>query len=564
MEACRGGLRAKLGSDIPACTHGANSRLRIRARFLRFLLLGGDHETPVHDRGVRLEGAFIEGRVDLGGCRIPQSVILNNCLFLESFFAQDAKIAGLFNLSGSWLMKGMNADRLQCGGLFLRKGFHSTGLIRLIGAHIKGDLECDEASFEGTEGVAFTAERATVDGSVFFRSKFKAIGTVRILGARIGGNLECIEGHFDGQGSDSLMADRAVVGGNVFLRQGFTALGRVRLHAMQITGELSCRNAQFVSERSVALSTLGASVGGIWHFRQLKSPIEVDARHMRVAVLNDASNSWAKGSLLDGFTYGTLGGFAPTGAADRLAWLRQQRSDHLGEPGNAVHFRPQPWRKIRAVLREMGHAEDARQLGIEFERHLRRIDRIGIAVADTSKLVAASKRFVARSLHSLFGALAGYGYRPMRLLAWMVGVWLCCGFAFWYLALPPHHAIGPSDPLVYQNNRYSACGPSFPVAASSVPEGGGWYLCSAMPAEYSTFSPMAYSLDVLLPFVNLGQENAWGPMVPTPKARVIDEFLSISPGHVVRLLVWFENLFGWIAGALLVGIVSGFARRTEE
>ena len=61
-----------------------------------------------------------------------------------------------------------------------------------------------------------------------------------------------------------------------------------------------------------------------------------------------------------------------------------------------------------------------------------------------------------------------------------------------------------------------------------------------LPAEYTTFSPLAYSLDILLPLVDLGQKKPW-----------------------VRLLNWFEILYGWIASLLFVAIVSGISRRSE-
>ena len=82
--------------------------------------------------------------------------------------------------------------------------------------------------------------------------------------------------------------------------------------------------------------------------------------------------------------------------------------------------------------------------------------------------------------------------------------------------------------------------------------------------EYSTFSPLAFSLDIILPLVDLGQEKSWGAVIATPQPQVLKELLTLSPGHMVRWLVWFETVFGWIASLLLVGIVSGFAKRTEE
>ena len=165
----------------------------------------------------------------------------------------------------------------------------------------------------------------------------------------------------------------------------------------------------------------------------------------------------------------------------------------------------------------------------------------------------------AEGAHFCFGKLALYGFRPTRLLAWMAGVWLVCGALFWLLALPPFSALAPSDPLVFQNPAYETCLPD------RSPTPGNWFLCAPLRGEYATFSPFAFSLDILLPLVDLGQEKYWGAFVPTPRPGVGEElFLNWSSGHVARLLIWFETLFGWVCSLLLAAIVSGLARRSEE
>lgn len=465
---------------------------------------------------------------------------------------------------GSLLSGGMEADELQCeGGLHLRDGFKATAEVRLLGARIGGNLDCTDGSFEVEEGDALSVDGAVVKGGVVLSGSFKAVGEVRLLGVQIHGDLQCGGGVFNVERGDALSVDGAVVKGSVFLNSGFRSTGEVRLLAAQIGCNLDCRGAKFQIEEGFALSTENAIVEGAWFFDGPKPAVRVSAQHMQVAVLTDALESWAEGSALDGLRYGALGGDAPTRAQDRLAWLLKQRPDHCGED-----FRPQPWRQLQRVLREMGHAEDARQIAIAFEEQMRVADRIGQSPPDTWVPVARGKRLIARAAHWLFGLLSGYGYRPMRLLAWMFGVWLVFAGLFWGLALPPHDAIGPSDPLVFQNPQYAHCVPSSPAAAAAAASGvqhaGNWYLCNPLPADYSTFSPLAYSLDIILPLVDLGQEKFWGPLVMTPKAGVWDEWTAVGPAHVVRWLVGFETLFGWVAGLLLVSIVSGLARRSED
>lgn len=557
LEACRTGEVATLGTATPTEVTDAQ---RVRAPFLRFLLLGGDERAPLHEHGVRLRGAFVEGTVDLQGCRIPASVALNRCYFDSKIFAMDAQVDGLLNLQGSHLTYGLAADRLRCStDVFLRNGFKATGEVRLLGAQIDGALSCQGGQFEVKEGNALSADRLVIKGSVFLNDGFEATGQVRLLGAQIDGNLSCNGGQFAVKKGNALTAERAVVKGSVFLNDGFKATGQVRLLGVQIDGNLSCRGGQFEGKNDVALSLAGAVVRGTWRLDGLPQPVLVDASHADVAVLEDELAAWASGSVLDGLRYAALGGRALSNGMDRLEWLRKQGEEHLGIVAGGANFCPQPWRQMQRVLREMGHTEDAKRLGIAFEDHLRDIGRVGSSPPGTPAPLAWLKRVAAQGAHYAFGKLAGYGYRPIRLVAWMVSVWLLCGALYWCLALPPHSALAPSDPLVFHNERYKECLPDDEVKP------GNWYLCSPLRAEYATFSPFAFSLDVMLPLVDLGQEKTWGAFVPTPKENPLEELFGHRHwGHWARLLIWLETLFGWLSSLLLVAIVSGFSRRNDE
>jgi hypothetical protein len=802
LDACQKGEMARLGTATP---ESATDSQRIRAAFLRFLLLGGDERAPVHERGVQLGGAFVEGALDLRDCRIPASVFLSCCHFDSAVRAMDAHIGGLLSLRGCHLAKGLFADRLRCsadvqlrdgfkatgmvrlpgaiiggaldctggqievkegdalsadgadvnGNVSLRKGFKATGEVRLLGAIIGGDLDCTGGHFEVKEGDSFSADGVEVKRSVLMRDGFKASGEVRLMGAMIGGNLDCADGQFDVKEGDAFSCDGADVKGDLMLRQGFKASGVVRLMGVKIGGNLDCIGGQFEVKEGDALSAdgvdvkgtvflsggfratgevrmvranisgildciggqfevkegdalsadgvdvkgtvflsggfratgevrlLGANIGGdlvcsdgqfevkegdalsadsvdvngtvflsngfkatgrvrlpganiggdldcaggqfevkegdalsadraevegsvylrhrfkatgrvslagaqiggnllcigaqmelmegiafsmeraalrgVWHLHSLPQPLRVNAAHATVAVLSDELAAWAPGSFLDGFRYDALGGQAPTSGKVRREWLCTQSEGHLGDSDGAEDFRPQPWRHAQRVLREMGHTEDAKQVGIAFEDRLRAIGRLGQTPHGTPVPVAWLKRFVAHGAHYIFGKLAGYGYRPIRLVGWMVSVWFLCGMAYWWLALPPRSALAPSDPLVFQNTRYEECLPDRPGKP------GNWFLCSPLRGEYATFSPLAFSLDVMLPVVDLGQERTWGAFVPTPKESPLEEmFGHFHSGHVARLLIWFETLFGWLSSLLLVAIVSGFSRRNDE
>ena len=507
------------------------------------------------------------------------SAVIKGSVFLNKGFSATgevrllgAQIGGDLECGGA-RFDGKDGDALSAdsaiikGSVFLNKGFSATGEVRLLGAQIGGNLECGGAKFDGKDGDALSADMAVIRGSVFLNKDFSATGEVRLLGAQIDGTLTCRGARFDGKDGDALSADRAVVKGSVFLDEGFSATGKVRLLGAQIGGNLECGGARFDGKDGDALFADGMTVAGAFFFRNLKQPVHgVSLSSANVGQLVDDLKAWGDHLRLDGFVYGAFVGGAPTNAAFRLTWLQKE---------TLVPFRPQPWRQLQKVLREMGHAESAREVAIAFENRLQELDLIGQTPKNWSRPVSKIYRLAWRLLHSLFRILMGYGYRPLRLIAWIMGVWLSCGIFYWYAAV--EGTFSPSNPIVFQHPAYVSCVPSQtgaevdegPKPTSGQPSekvrgGGNWYFFKELPEEYTGFSPLAYSLDVILPLVNLHQENDWAPMIPTPKSIWHQELRTLTLKHFTRWVLWAEILFGWMASLLLVAVVSGLTKRHEE
>ncbi|MDO8207454.1 MAG: hypothetical protein Q7T38_06490 [Gallionella sp.] len=623
LDACKNGKPALISAERP---EAANDENTVRAAFLRFLALGGDEYAPVHEKGVQLSCAWIKDVLDMEATSVPSGLYIHNCLFDIVPVFRGTKIASTLNLGGCQL-PGFFGDGLTCeGDVFLNEGFTATGEVLLLGAQIGGDLNCGGAIFHYTEDDALSADRAVIKGSVFLNKGCSTTGTVRLLGIQIGGSLECSGAKFDSKDSKNnfaLLADRAVIKGSVFLNQscaalgavqllgaqiggnlvcegakfdgkegyalsvdgavirgdvvldqGCAALGTVRLLGAQIGGDLVCEGATFDGKEDYALSADGMTVKGTFFFRDLPSPVNgVSLADSHVGCLADDKLGWGDRLVLYGFTYDCITGDAPTDATTRLAWLNKQNMAHAGLNGDGAEFRPQPWKQLAKVLREMGHAEDARQVSIEFEHRLRKANLIGQPPKHWGKMRSRLYRQVCRTGHLLFRILTGYGYRPLRLLVWMLGVWLFCAWLYWCAAL--NGVFAPSNPLIFQNPEYAVCRPDYIALAPlikatraiqpTIQGAGNWYLCEKLREEYSGFSPLAYSLDVLLPLVDLQQETSWSPLIPTPKETWYKElFIFDTPKHWVRLVLWLEILFGWVSSLLLVAVVSGLTKRREE
>lgn len=552
LDACRMGKGAPISKNRP---EQATEQNTIRATFLRFLALGGDEETPVHDVGVRIFGAWIDGILDLDGASLPHSLMLISCHLSEIRLA-DSNVHGMLSFKGSYI-EVLNAFRLVCSGFVqLSNGFTASGRVNLHGAYIGDNLLCEDSKFNSADDAALSCVGAVIKGDVFLNNGFTAIGSVCLDVVQIGGSLYCDNAVFNSnQQAYALQCVQAIIKGGVYLDGGFIAIGTVCFKEMQIGAGLYCNGATFDGGNDYALQVEGITANAL-HFHKLKSVKGVISfAASRISNLKDDISSWMGVLYLDGFVYDRLIGDAPTDAKSRIAWLEKQCPSDLGLESNGIKFTPQPWRQLQKVLREMGHMEDARLVGIAFEEQLRKAKLIKHCI-----------------LHSLFGFLVGYGYRPFRLLIFAFFIWLSCGAFYSYAAY--EGVFAPSNPLVFQNPDYDVCkvdkdaskfeSNKLQCSLPSTQGAGNWYLCSELREEYTGFSPWAYSLDLILPLVDLQQERDWSPMIPTPKSTLLDELKELTLKHVTRLVMWFEILFGWMASLLLVAVVSGLTKRQEE
>src|SRR5712692_9237120 len=67
LDACAVGRIAQLAAKQPVAESVDN---RVRAEFLRFLALGGDEGSVVHEKGVQLVGGWVLGDLDLEFCDV--------------------------------------------------------------------------------------------------------------------------------------------------------------------------------------------------------------------------------------------------------------------------------------------------------------------------------------------------------------------------------------------------------------------------------------------------------------------------------------------------------------
>lgn len=378
---------------------------------------------------------------------------------------------------------------------------------------------------------------------------------------------------FEGSRVNSIIADRINIDGSLFLRKMFLANRNVRLTGAVIGGDVDLSGGLFKGVFSKNCITCdGIEVKGDFAVRNgtvFEGGVSLSSGNLYK--INDNIESWPDIININGLQYSGFYGLCEVNARERIKWLDKQKKEHL-----STEFKPQPWEQLIKVLRQMGHYEDAKIVAIEKQKRLYQVGKI-----------KGAHRF----FHYWFGKLADYGYRPLKLVKWMAGVWLACGLIYYAAAI--YGLFGPSNPLVFHDPRYAACRPSDAVSPMSGSGKGNWFTCKDSPGEYSAFSPFIYSLDVILPVVSLGQEKDWGPITPaaSPKTGqyfpfdlVLDVVETISKpiwherqkldekdkpdqyafgGLLLRWLIWAETLFGWLATLLLAAVLSGAAKKDE-
>jgi hypothetical protein len=213
-------------------------------------------------RRVQLAGARITGSMDLHTATLSRSLLLHQCVITEPIILRDADALAL-RFPGSHV-RGIDATGMRCrSDLEMAGGFSANGEVRLVGAHIGGQLVCAGGTFRNPDGIALAADGLAVGQSMFCRAGFSARGEVRLSGAHIGGQLDCTGGTFRNPDGIALYADELEVERDMFCGAGFSAEGEVRLSGAHIGGvQLNCEGGTFHNPDGIALTAILLTVDG--------------------------------------------------------------------------------------------------------------------------------------------------------------------------------------------------------------------------------------------------------------------------------------------------------------
>jgi cytoskeletal protein CcmA (bactofilin family) len=490
---------------------------------LREAVIGDDSGSTA----VAADGLAVDGDLDCAVMTSRGLVQLRGARITGSLYAAGARIS----CSGE---EALNADHAVIGGTFDGDRLAVEGKTRLRNARVGGNLRLRGARLHNPGGTALSAGGLIVEGGMWCRDGLTAAGELRLIGARVGGSVELAGARLDRPGGIALCLDRATVA-DVDAAGLVVAAGAVTLTGAQIAGRLNLHGAQLGD--ALALVADGSVIGTDLILSQLHAKGEVRARTSRIggrvqlwqATVDNGSGTAIRLSRTDVTADVFCNRMTVTGkvrvAGARIGGRLEMRRVRLRNPAGtaldaeglqAAEFYflpaepvqgrvclsnarigvladdPASWPgqleldglvyesldpQLPARQRLTWLARDSRASQPQlFEQLAALYARIG-QPAEARRVLCAKERhqraamsWPGRAWGRMQDFTVGYGYQPWRAVLW---------FAVLLAAGSIVYAISPPPPL--------------------------------NPASAPHFSPVAYTLDLLVPVVGLGQKDAFNP-----------------------------------------------------
>ncbi|GAA2666098.1 hypothetical protein LV78_001506 [Actinosynnema pretiosum] len=326
------------------------------------------------------------------------------------------------------------------------------GQVRLVDARVRGSASLSGARLVGPGIDVLFADRFKVGGTLFLRD-LRAQGSLRLQNAEIGSTLDCTGAVLrdprrrdDGTAKPSLDARVATVGKDLLCSGGFTAEGGVRLLLAEVGKTATFAGALLGRDPGgTALGARGMTA------QQLVLRLDAEQAPRGRVVLTGTRAA----SVVDGPGLWAAGGgvavedftFGSIASVPDVDVRTRLRWLREVQPD----FAPGPYEQLAAVYRDGGDEELAQVVLVE-KQH-RRYSELGLA-------------------HRAWGSLqrwtVGYGYRPWLAITWLSAFWLFGALWFQW-----HEMLKLNDD------------------------------------ESPVWNPWLLAADLLLPIIDLGQDNRW-------------------------------------------------------
>lgn len=535
--------------------------------------LSGSRMPGLKGKGARIDGDLVArfsefvDEVDIKNAKIAGDLVLTggqfSCNGGDSFDASGAVI------SGDVFLIGYEGRRVEALGSIRLDGVEVGGGVYVSGALLEGRGQ-SALSFRGSK----VKLEVILDASD--QHKLECRGEVTFVNSEVEGPFLVRGAALYGQQGSALTCEGSQFGSHVVLRSatdhefvangavsfaGSRILGQFRVEGMKIVSLAQCafflqrvtvEETMFLSSQSGGVfdvvgdvSFEGAKIKRLQMFGARISG-ECSLRNATIDVIADDEESWPKERLLlNGLTYTGFGSNRTTEATVRLRWIKRQPKNFWS--GRSIHT--QPFYQLARVLASTGKRSEAQDVLFELER-LRHQSRLAmdllqdwlIGVAAYIATLAVGGWFLEKQLlpesgwslvwfaigvlllldlvdaaeswfrglrpdNAIIGLLrwcygcfervfAGYGYRPFRAIGWLIALLL-------------------TSSLVFDLAHNRGVIITVPEKATMMSDRDGGLNTSSMPRiadGYPRFNSFFFSLDVMLPAINLGQSDYWQPI----------------------------------------------------
>jgi hypothetical protein len=429
-------------------------------------------------------------RASIGGDLVLVDAVLDGVVRLESTHVGGSADLDRVRITGAGGTPAVAADNLTADAALYCRWAEIGGEVSLRHARITGALSFSRSRLRAPGGVALRLSRATLEGGLYLHDGFLSEGEIRLVSARVSRTVRLDGARLCHPGAVALRADFSAVEGMLDGRDGLSVDGEVSLVDATVTGPVHFEGARLNNPGGSALIAHGLTVGSLLHlcdgFTAYGRVRLANARIGSLLCFRDATIAAPDALALscwrveareltmrwrdppDGgvdLRHATVGILRD--APDR--WPRRLDLDGLRyevlEPAvdaadrldwlrrGPDGFRPQPYEQLAAVFDGLGDGVQARTVRLAKQRRQ-----------------TAAAGWYARMWGLVQDATVGYGYRPLRAACWLLAL-LAVGTAA-YAGKHP----APVD-----------------------------------PDRATVFQPVVYTLDLLLPIIDLGQERAFQP-----------------------------------------------------
>ena len=475
-----------------------------------------------HEKHQKLE---CQGRVDLNSSEIGGQVLCvgANVSLMTDDSSRDA----------------LNLDWARVSGSVIILKTVLVGGFGLSHAKFEAQFTMKDSSIDAQGGIAVNGNALFAANSCLYHNT-STRGVVNLSYSEIGGNLEieggeAFGGPFPGvKERIELMVESSVIGGSVFFRDGFSAVGRISISQARVTHRVEFINSKLNADGEFCLTADSLNVGStlIWRYIEIISG-KVSLLDAKAICLGDDLNCWpTDGQLyLTGFEYERFSLSKPA-PAERIKWIKDSFE---GEQ------HAQPFLNLAEVYSRSGNRSARKDVLISMEKAIRRRNRVWLRTGGGLRFAMAVLAWVWEVC--ILGPFIGYGFAPSRSI-WAALILILattfCANKVWEAG----DFVPEPAPILVSNDwvKYSQDDGIQNPAKRWIERGNGGQ-------DFETFMPMVYAIDVVIPLINLAQDDAWA--VSTERSDY---------GWYWHRIEWILRLVGWAIAALLGASLTGLVR----